>query len=119
RGYAHSAHAGAGTPGERDRRTMDRNCPPRTTGPDTDHQPPPSHRSADRVRDALQPAPPTPRAQPSNTAEVTTTPGIAIPNSPATSRSARWVDTRIHPGRMTWMTNSAPTGLLNEYERAA
>jgi hypothetical protein len=28
---------------------------------------------------------------------------------PATSRSTRRVDTRIHPGRMTWMISSAPT----------
>jgi transposase InsO family protein len=31
------------------------------------------------------------------------------PASRPTSRSARWTDTRIYPGRRTWMTNSAPT----------
>jgi hypothetical protein len=30
-----------GTQSERNRRTMDRNCPPRTAGPDADHQPAP------------------------------------------------------------------------------
>jgi putative transposase len=29
---------------------------------------------------------------------------------PPASRSARWIDTRIRPGRMTWMLSSAPTG---------
>jgi transposase InsO family protein len=38
-------------------------------------------------------------------------PGIAIPASPPTPGSARRADTRIRPGRMTWMTSSAPTGL--------
>jgi putative transposase len=45
----------------------------------------------------------------SSTTEATTTAWGAIPASRATSRAARRVDTRIHPGRMTWMTNSAPT----------
>jgi hypothetical protein len=56
----------------------------------------------------LQPPPPTPCASPSSTTEVTTTPGDAIPASRPTSRPARRVDTRIRPGRITWMTNSAP-----------
>jgi transposase InsO family protein len=45
----------------------------------------------------------------SSTTEAITTAWGAIPASRATSRAARRVDTRIHPGRMTWMTNSAPT----------
>jgi hypothetical protein len=36
----------------------------------------------------------------------------AIPASRPTSRPARWVDIRIHPGRMTWITSSAPTRRL-------
>jgi hypothetical protein len=32
-----SCAPGAGTPRERDRRTMDRHCPPRTAGPNPDH----------------------------------------------------------------------------------
>jgi hypothetical protein len=52
---------------------------------------------------------PAPRTQPSSTTEVTTAACSAIPASPPTSRSARRADTRIHPGRMTWMTSSAPT----------
>jgi hypothetical protein len=44
---------------------------------------------------------PTPRVGPGSTTEVTTTAGVAIPGAPATSRSARWVDTRIRPDRMT------------------
>jgi putative transposase len=43
--FASCAH-GTGTPSERDRRTMDRHCPPRTARPDANHQPPPSHRAA-------------------------------------------------------------------------
>lgn len=38
-------------------------------------------------------------------------PHIRAPQaSPPTSRPARRVDTRIRPGRMIWMTSSAPTG---------
>jgi hypothetical protein len=111
RGYSHPAHAGAGAPCEPDRRTVDRNCPPRTAGPDADYQPPPSHGSAGRVRDALQRPSPAPRTEPSSTTQVTTTACVAIPALAPTSRSAQWADTRIRPGRMTWMTYSAPTGL--------
>jgi hypothetical protein len=64
---------------------------------------------ADRVRGALQPPSPAPGAQPSSTTEVPTTTCIAVPASPATPRSTRRVDTRIHPGRVTRMTSSAPT----------
>jgi hypothetical protein len=108
RGFVSCARR-CGHPGERDRRTMGRNCPPRTAGPDPDHQPPPSHGSADRVRGALQPPSPAPCPQASSATEVATTACGAIPALPPTSRSARRADTRIHPGRMTWMTSSAPT----------
>lgn len=51
---SHPTHASAGTPSEHDRRTLDRNCPPQTAGPDADHQPPPPRDCAGRVRDAFQ-----------------------------------------------------------------
>jgi hypothetical protein len=38
-------------------------------------------------------------------------PTTAIPALPPTSRSARRVDTRIRPGRMTWMTSSTPQSM--------
>jgi hypothetical protein len=107
-----------GHPSERNRRTMDWNCPPRTARPATDHQPPPPHGSADRVRRALQRPSPAPRAGPSSTTEVTTTTCIAIPASAPTARSGRRGDTRIRPGRMTWMTSSAPTGRRGQTLRA-
>jgi hypothetical protein len=52
---------------------------------------------------------PHPRPEPSSTTEVPTTICIAVPALPPTSRSARRFDTRIRPGRMTWMTSPAPT----------
>jgi hypothetical protein len=91
--------------------TQQRNSAPRTAGPDINHQSPSSHGNADRVRGALQPPSPTPRPEPSSTTEVTTTTRGTIPALSATSRPTRRVDTRIHPGRMTWMTSSAPTSL--------
>jgi hypothetical protein len=48
--------------------------------------------------------------EPGSAAPTAPTPCIAVPASHPTSRSARWTDTRIFPGRLTWMTNSAPTG---------
>jgi putative transposase len=111
RGYSHPVRTPVRAPGERDRRTVDRNCPPRTAGPDADYQPPPSHGSAGRVRDALQRPSPAPRTEPSSTTQLTITACVAIPALAPTSRSAQWADTRIRPGRMTWMTYSAPTGL--------
>ena len=85
RGHAYPAHTGAGTPSERDRRTMDWNGSPRTARPDADRQPPPSHGGASPVRGALQCPSPAPRAEPGSTTEVPTTAGGAIPVSPATS----------------------------------
>jgi hypothetical protein len=52
---------------------------------------------------------PAPHPEPSSITEVPTTICIAVPALPPTSRSARRFDTRIRPGRMTWMTSSAPT----------
>jgi transposase InsO family protein len=42
------------------------------------------------------------------------TPASPSPASRPTSRSARGIDPRILPGRMTWMTNSAPTRHLRQ-----
>jgi putative transposase len=53
---------------------------------------------------------PPPNTEPSSTTQATPTDRIATPASPSTSRSARRIDPRIYPGRLTWMTGSAPTG---------
>jgi len=73
------------------------NCPPRAAGLDPDHQPRPSDGGTDRVRGAVRPPSLASRPAPGSTTEVTTTTCGTIPASPATSRSARWVDTRMHP----------------------
>jgi hypothetical protein len=96
-------------PGERHRRTMDRHRPPRAAGSDADPQPAPAWDRAGRVRSALQRPSASPDTEPGSAAPTAPIPCVAFPASRPTSRSARWTDTRIFPGRMTWMTNSAPT----------
>jgi hypothetical protein len=86
-----SAHTGAGAPGERDRRTLDRHRPPRAAGPDTDRQPPPPRTRADRVRGALHPAPP-PRTASRSTTEATPTARVTARPAPPASRPTRWTD---------------------------
>ena len=108
RSHPHPMHASASAAGKCDRRTMDRNRPPRTAGPDANNQPPPSHGSADRVRGALQRPSPAPRTEPSSTTQIPATACVTIPASPPTSRSAQWAGTRIRLGRMTWMTIRHP-----------
>jgi hypothetical protein len=110
RSHPHPAHTSAGTPGKRHRRTMDRHPPPRTAGPDAHPQPAPAWDRAGRVCGALQRPSSSPNTEPDSAAPTAPTPCAAFPASRPTSRSARWTDTRIFPGRMTWMTNSAPTG---------
>jgi hypothetical protein len=61
------------TPGERDRRTLDRHHPPRAAGPDTDPPPPPPQDSAGRIRGALQRSPSAPRTAPRSTPQTTPT----------------------------------------------
>ena len=109
RGHPHPAHTGASAPGERNRRTMDRHRPPRAAGSDANPQPASPWDRAGRVRSALQRPSASPNTEPGSAAPTAPTPCVAFPTSRPTSRSARWTDTRIFPGRMTWMTNSAPT----------
>jgi hypothetical protein len=99
------------TPGKRDRRTMDRHRSPRAVGSDAHPQPAPVWDRVGRVRGALQRPSASPNTEPGSAAPTAPTPCVAFPASRPTSRSARWTDTRIFPGRMTWMANSAPTGL--------
>jgi Integrase core domain len=54
---------------------------------------------------------PPPNTEPSSTTQAPPTARVVTTASPPTSRSARWADPRICPGRMSWMTGSAPTGI--------
>ena len=54
---------------------------------------------------------PQPNTEPRSTTQATPTARVVTTASPPTSRSARWADPRICPGRMSWMTGSAPTGV--------
>jgi hypothetical protein len=86
---------------------------PRAAGSDADPQPAPAWDCAGRVRGALQHPPASPNTEPGSATPTASTPCVTFPAWRPTSRSARWIDTRIFPGRMTWMTNSAPTRLLH------
>ncbi len=105
----HPAHPRASAPGERDRRTLDRHRPPRGARPDADRQPSPPRARAGRVRGALQSAPPSPRTAPRSTTQTTPPARNTDQLSPPTPRPTRRTDPRICPGRLTWMTYSAPT----------
>src|SRR6185437_13755029 len=119
---------------ERDHGTLDPNLPNRTARPHPHREPDsPSARPA-RIRSVLQRPPNTPR--PACRSSTSPTPPADHRIRPTeshhhpTTRSTRRppprippcrlnstdevfgtfrVDTRIHPGRMTWMLNSAPT----------
>jgi putative transposase len=84
-------------------------APPRTARPDTDRQPPPPRDRAGRVRGTLQRPSPPPRTAPSSTTQTTPPAHLTARPPPPTPQSARRTDPRILPGRLTWMTYSAPT----------
>jgi hypothetical protein len=113
RGHPSPTHTGAGTPRERNRRTMDRHSEARAARSDADPQPAPAWDGVGRVRGALQHPPASPNPGPGSAAATASTACVTFPTSHTTSRSARWIDPRIFPGRMRWMTNSAPTGVGN------
>jgi hypothetical protein len=55
--------------------------------------------------------------EPGSTTPTDPTPRLAFPASRPTTRSARWTDIRILPGRVTWIPNSAPIGQTRSHNR--
>src|SRR5262249_12703057 len=97
-------------PDERDHRTLDRGMPPRAPGPHPHLEPGPPAADPAPVRDPPQSAPAAPRPARGRAAETATRPRRSRPVPRPKTRSRRWPDQRISPGRMTWTRFSARTG---------
>src|ERR1039457_338800 len=85
--------------------------PPRTPGPHPRLEPGPSATDPPPVRDPPQSAPAAPLPVRRRAAETATRTGRPRPAPCPKTRSRRWPDQRISPGRMTWMRLSARTAL--------
>ena len=86
--------------------------PPRAPGPHPRLEPGPSAADPARVRDPPQPAPASPLSARCRAAETATRAGRSRPVPRPKTRSRRWPDQRISPGRMTWTRFSAQPGRI-------
>ena len=107
------AHTGPGSPGERDRRAVDRQPTPRAAGPDPDRQPAATRPRPRHLRRPLQHPSATPLPRTSTAGRPQHSRHPPMTRRPPTT-AARRTDQRVHvsAGRIARTTLSAPTGLV-------
>ena len=96
----HHQDTGTGTAGQRDRRTLRRQPPPRTARPHPDHQRAACRSRASSIRAPLQRSPAASRARPGRSPTTPPPPHNNRDPQRPTTRPARWADSRVSAGRM-------------------